>query len=602
MFKEIVDNYNIDSTVLGNMTDRDSSRIRHYKTDSKPVRSVLEQLICSICQIIQDTNDAYINSLLIDKLNRFVSQSRSYSSEIRDKILLTKDICEYVPFILRRSLELSNEPVCEDEPSVKPVMDYRSLVTKVTQAHQFFESNLYQDAIAIYEALENSPMLGELPEQKRIINTDLGLIYRNSGMNQYDIETIKKAEVHFNIASGLAIETGDMAGNAIINKYLGTVAMSLSFLEDAEANLKKAMHYFDLALSALTDVNPEEYARVMINYGNLFIHYSNIRSNRKFLKNAAAYLEKALDFYRNTNSYFEGLCYLHSSSVYTLLAEVSNAKENAEKATNMIQNALRIFTIEDYPLLYAQGISNLGVVHMNLAQYDNTLENCNLAINHINHALSIFAENIDAYSYFIAHLNLSSIYILLVNTTKNYTYLDKAIECIEKCEKHRIPRDTSMNNIKTTLNHADALVAVAEVKKDVRLLKEAEALLSSMLNISAKMKYDYLVAVSESFLAKLNFVRYELTKDISYLNEVLTHANSSFDFFTIQENPLNHAYIAHLAAKAYRFKGDYEKSKQAYEVILNIFTKDKYPDKHKALTEEYYELCKEKGWQIILRL
>lgn len=602
VFKEIVDNYNIDSTVLGTMTDRDSSRIRHYKTDSKPVRSVLEQLISSICQIIQDTNDAYLNSILIEKLNRLVSQNGHFNAEIRKKLTQTRDIQEYVSFILRRSLELSNEPIYTDEPSVKPALDYSSLTLKITQAHQFFESNLYQDAVDLYEEVLRSPKLDEIPEQKRILHTDLGLICRNSGMNQYDIETVKKAAEHFTIASTLAVKAEDYTGNAIINKYLGTVYMSLSFLEDAEVNLKKAMNYNDQALSVLSGVNPEEYARVMINYGNLFIHYSDIRNNRKFLKNAAAYLEKALDFYRNTHSYFEGLCYLHCSSVYTLLAEISNSRENADKATAMIQNALRIFTMEDYPLMYAQCISNLGIVHMHLAQYFNTVENCNLAINHIQHALSIFAENIDAYSYFIAHLNLSSIYIMLVNTTKDNTYLENAIDCIGKCEKRRIPRDSSMNNIKTTLNHADALVAVAEVKKDLRLLKEAEILIHSMLTVSTKMKYDFLTAIAESFLAKLNFVRYELTRDSSYLDELLSHTKAASEFFTIQENPLNHAFVSHLAAKAYHYKGDYEASKHEYEVLLNIFSKDKYAEKHKALTEEYYDLCKEKGWQIILRL
>jgi tetratricopeptide (TPR) repeat protein len=602
VFKEIVDTYDIDSTILGNMTDRDSSRIRHYKTDSKPVRSVLELLINSIGMIINETNDSYINSLLIEKLNRLANQRMLFTDDIRNTLLHTKEIQEYVPFILRRSLELNNDSVKEGATATKPGINSRTLVTKVAQAHQYFESNLYQDALDLYNDLLGCSSLIELPEQSLIIHTDLGLIYRNSGMNQYDIDTIRLAVKHFKLALKFVTDCGDPVANAIINKYLGTVYMSLSFLEDAENNLKRAINYFDISLSLLDGVNPEEYARVLINYGNLFIHYSNIRSARKFLKNSAAYLERALDYYRNTNNYFEGLIYLHCSSTYSLLSEISNTRENAEKAIQSIQNALRVFTIEDYPLLYAQCISNLGLVHMTMAQYDNTVENCNIAINHINQALRIFAENIDAYSYFIAHLNLSSIFILLVNTTKDYSYLEKAISSIEKCEKHKIPRNNSMNNIKTTLNHADTLIALAEVKKDTKLLVEAETLLNSTLETTTTMKYDYLVAMIESLLSKLSYVRFELTKNTAYLDDVLAHANTSIEFFSIQENPLYHAYVSHLIAKAYRYKGDYEKSKQVYEVILNIFTKEKYAEKHKLITDEYYDLCKEKGWQIILRL
>lgn len=602
VFKEIVDTYDIDSTILGSLTDRDSSRIRHYKTDSKPVRSVLELLINSISMIINETNDPYINSLLMDKLNKKAAEGSFFTNDIQERLLQIKDIQEYVPFILRRSLELNNYSVKAAPATAKSGIDCRTIVTKVTQAHHYFESNLYQDALNIYQNIVECPSLTKLPEQSLIIHTDLGLIYRNSGMSQYDIDTIRLAIKHLKFALKLVTDQGDQTGTAVINKYLGTVYMSLSFLEDAEPNLKRAIHYFDISLGLLNEDNPEEYAKVLINYGNLFIHYSNIRNSRKFLNNAASYLEQALDFYKNTSSYFEGLIYLHCSSTYSLLSEISNTKENAEKAIQNIQNALRIFTIEDYPLFYAQCVSNLGLVHMIMAQYDNTIDNCNIAISHISHALSIITEKVDTYSYFIAHLNLSSIYILLVNTTKDYSYLDKAISSIEECEKHKIPRINSMNNIKTTLNHAETLIALSEVKKDMKLLEEAEAILTSAVEISSNMKYDYLMAMSESLLAKLYYVRFELTKNKVYLDDVLAHSNTAIDFFSIQENPLYHAYVSHLIAKACRYKGEYERSKQIYEIILNIFTRERYTEKHKLMTEEYYDLCKEKGWQIILRL
>ncbi len=602
IFKEIVDSFDIDSTVLGNMTDRDASRIRHYKTDSKPGKSVLEQLINSICHIISETNDSYINSELIVKLNLLVNQNGLFPEHIRIRLSEIKDISTYLPFILRRSLELSSSPQGESSQFDTPIFDSNSIITKVTQAHQYFENNLYQDAITIFNEVLSSRKLSDLPAQNQLVHTDLGLIYRNSGLNQYNLDMIKLSIHHLDIASKISLDIGDLLNNAIINKYIGTVYMSLSNLEDAEANLKKAMKHYDIALGVLIDLNQEEYSRVMINYGNLFIHYSGIRNSRKILKNAISYLDKAIDYYKDTNNYFEGLTYLHCSSAYSLLAEISNTQENAKHAIAMVGNAMKIYTVEDYPLFYGQCLSNLAHIHLMMAEYGNTLDNCEIAISQINQALNIFAENIDTYSYFIAHLNLAAVYILLNNATKDCTYLDKAMECIGKCQKHRIKQDCSLNNIKINLSHAEVLINYGEVKKDPAFLIEAENIINEGLEISQEMKYDYLTGISEGLLAKLYLARYYITGDTNQLEEVLLHANISLEIFTIYDYPLYNASTSHLIAKAYRLRGDYERSKHEYEVILNIFTKEKYTEKNAAITEEYYDLCKEKGWQIILKL
>ncbi len=589
VFKEIVETYYLDSTVLGNMTDRDPSRIRHYKSDSKPGKAVLEQLITSICSVIADTNDPYVNSILIDKLNRMVKNSRLFTSDIYVKLSDMRDILIYVPFILRRSLEISTAAKRPRKTGSNHYLDTRGVMTKVSQGHNLFVNNLYQDAVRLYEELLNNPVLSELPEQELTIHTDLGLIYRSEGIYKYNPDTLKLAAHHFDLSSQLALALSDLQGNAVINKYLGTVYMSLSVFEAAEPNLKKAASYYDLALSAL-DKDQEEYSRVMINYGTLFIHYANIRSTRNFMRNAISYFEHAISFYKDANNYFKAMAYLHSSLAYSALSEISNAQENAGNAIRMVNQALEIYTIEDHPLLYAQCISNLGHIHLMMAVYNNTVENCNKAVNYIHHVLNVCDENVDTYTYWVSNLNLTALYILLSNYTKDYSYLDKAAECLEECQKHNLTRDNSINTIKADLNHAEVLIGMAAAKKDNSMIDKAMKILDSTLAVTHRMEYETITAMAEDIYAKAYYNRFQMTKEASDLDELLIHAGRALKIFTINEYPLCYGTTSHLVAKAYREKGDVLRSKREYEGLFNIFTKEKYTEKHMQLLDEYNAL------------
>jgi len=212
----------------------------------------------------------------------------------------TTNIGDYVAFILRRSLELSNDSAKESDPAEVQLTDDQGIITKVSQGHNYFLNNLYDEAVDLFQELLKNTYLAYLPDQHQLVHTDLGLIYRSFGLNKYDPDILNLALHHLEQASKIALEKGDIIGNAVINKYTGTIFTSLSYFENAELNLKKSISHYDLALAALAGKDPEEYSRVMINYGTLFIHYSNIRNTRYFLKNAITYFEKAIEYYKDT--------------------------------------------------------------------------------------------------------------------------------------------------------------------------------------------------------------------------------------------------------------------------------------------------------------
>jgi hypothetical protein len=593
IFKEIVDTYYIDSNVLGGMIDRDSSRIRHYKSDSKPGKAILDKLITSLCEIIDEKNDYHTNTILMERLNHYVNQQEIITDEIRAKLSEIKSIDTYISLLLRKSRELSSDSNNIDHLFVVKqdiTAHDQTFIAKVNQAHQYFENSLYDEAISIYENLIEDPQILKFPQLSQTTHTDLGLIYRNCALSQYNQEVLNKSIHHLTVASTISFEQNDLTNYALINKYLGTIYTVLFNIEDSENNFKKAIHFYDIASGVFYN-NLEEQAKVFINYGILFLHYSNLRNSRNFLKNAISYFIKAINYFEeNDNDYFHALACLNCSGAYSFLAEISNTKTNAVLAIQMVQNALKIFTIEDYPIQYAQSISNLGHTHYIMANYSDTTNNCSKAIKYINHALSIVTEDKDTNSYLIAHLNLSAIYVLLSHYTNRQDNIKNAAESLEKCKKYYTHHSNSLDHLKTNLNYAEVLIEIGEFNVDRNLLNEAETVLKSTLDLCFRLNCSYLSASANFSLSRIYFNYYKMNKLPEYLDSALTLAKDTLTIFSINDYPLHHALTMHHITKIYHYIQDYDSCKTAYESMLRIYTREKYPDKYMVIIEEYNEV------------
>jgi len=592
IFKEIVDTFYIDNAILGEMINRDSSRIRHYKLDGKPSKIILDKLISSLCEIIYEKNDDYINLIFMEHTKELIQSKELFTDEIRQKLSIIQDINIFISLLLRKSLECSvASSLIANSSSMgsKISLGNHRLTTQVNQAHQYFENNLYPEAVSIYEELLSTDQLFELPILKKTIYTDLGLIYRNYALSKYDSILLKKAIYHFDIAAILSLDTEDLLNYGLVNKYLGTAYTFLYNFEDSENNLKKSYEYYDIALSALQDVNnPEEQSKVHINYGILFIYHATIRNSRDFLGNSISYFNKAINYFdANSIPYFKALASMNCSGSYTFLAELCNTKIHTTQAITMVQQALEVFTIEDYPLLYASCISTLGHIYYVQATCTDTITNCHKAINYIMHALTIATKEIDANTYLIAHLNLSATYILLGRNCDIEENTEKAIQSLEICNNYYNELSNSINNLKTNLNYAELLIEIGELKHDMKLLKESEKILVNVVELCENMNFSYYKSITNYNLARIYYLYYKTNSQEKFLKQTSAITSKTLEIFTVHDYPLNYAHTMHLVAKIHECTGEYDEQKQAYENVLSIITKEAYPVKYDIVIDEY---------------
>ncbi|OYT41998.1 MAG: hypothetical protein B6U86_01340, partial [Candidatus Altiarchaeales archaeon ex4484_43] len=95
---------------------------------------------------------------------------------------------------------------------------------------------------------------------------------------------------------------------------------------------------------------------------------------------------------------------------YRTLAEVRNKEENLTKAIRAYEEALKIRTVEKYPVNYATTQNNLGNAYRTLAEVRNKEENLTKAIRAYEEALKIYTVEKYPVNYATTQNNLGNAY------------------------------------------------------------------------------------------------------------------------------------------------------------------------------------------------
>ena len=98
-----------------------------------------------------------------------------------------------------------------------------------------------------------------------------------------------------------------------------------------------------------------------------------------------------------------------------IYGELSNFKDraaNAEKAIKAYKEALKVYTIDKFPMDYAMTQNNLGNAYGTLAEVEDKAENCKKATEAFNKALKIFTKNEFPEVYSLIASNLKKLFKL----------------------------------------------------------------------------------------------------------------------------------------------------------------------------------------------
>jgi len=267
--------------------------------------------------------------------------------------------------------------------------------TRDIKSNLFYAISKYEKALEIYKEDKETPnyfqvsnnlanayfVLGEISGDHDLINKSISEYTKVIDYFEAEKFFLDCAKARYNMGRAYFI-TGD--------KML------------AEENFVNAEELCNKALSNCTiDSNPDLYAPVQSNLGNIYKLRAEVSGQKEFLEKAIKGYEEALKVWRaETNPSIYASIHKCIGDIYLMLYKYDSQerKENLKKSQKAYEEALKIKITEKYPLENAEIKCSMGDTYLYLYSTENACEYLGYALDCYNQALIIYVQEQIAYS------------------------------------------------------------------------------------------------------------------------------------------------------------------------------------------------------------
>ena len=168
---------------------------------------------------------------------------------------------------------------------------------------------------------------------------------------------------------------------------------------------------------------------------------------------------------------------------YWRLAEVEAPLENCDRAIAAYEEALLIWTHEDFPIQYATTQNGMGNAYCTLAEVTAPAENCKRAINAFKAALQVWTLDNFPIDYSITQNNLGAAYSTLTEVEEKAANCKRAIAAYEAALQVKLLEYSPINYAWTQNNLGVACNRLAEVEEKAANCKRAIAAYEATLQV-----------------------------------------------------------------------------------------------------------------------
>ena len=155
--------------------------------------------------------------------------------------------------------------------------------------------------------------------------------------------------------------------------------------------------YGELSRSAQVREEPRLRADNRRRTGDISWKLAQYRARRDNSQRAVSAYEEALRVYTLEDFPMDyGMTQNNLGAAYGTLAEVEEKGENCGRAIGAYEEALRVYTLEDFPMDYGMTQNNLGTAYSTLAEVEEKGENCRRALEAYRQALGVYTEELSA--------------------------------------------------------------------------------------------------------------------------------------------------------------------------------------------------------------
>jgi tetratricopeptide (TPR) repeat protein/energy-coupling factor transporter ATP-binding protein EcfA2 len=526
------------------------------------------------------------------------------------------------------------EAILEDVPGryYLPLQYYRekfertkekgdAIKVSIAQCKTKYEPEIYKQFRELYSlmkpiepGLELLPILGEeirrylTEKEKARISNMLGNIYWN--LSNYKVEkaeNCRKAIEAFEEALKVYSLKRFPIQYAMTQNNLGMAYKTLAEVEAKGENCKKAIEACKEALKIRTlEHFPMDYAVTQNNLGNAYKTLAEVEAKGENCKKAIEAYEGALKVWTLERFPMDyAMTQNNLGTAYGMLARVeanANAKaENCKKAIGAFEEALKIRTLEHFPMDYAMTQNNLGAAYGTLAEVEAKGENCKKAIEAFEEALKIRTLEHFPMDYAMTQNDLGNAYKTLAEVEAKGENCEKAIEAYEEALKFYTLKRFPMQYAMTQNNLGTAYRTLAGVEAKGGNCKKAIEAFKEALKIRTLEHFPMDYAVTQDNLGNA----YRTLAGVEAKGENCKKAIEAFKealkVYTLGRFPMQYAMTQNNLGTAYgtlaRVEAKGENCKKAIEACreaLKVFTEAEFPEFYKLVARNLrllYAFC-----------
>ncbi len=274
---------------------------------------------------------------------------------------------------------------------------------------------------------------------------------------------------------------------------------------------------------------------------------------------------------------------LIAGDIYNKLSEYKERALNSKKAISAYEEALKVYTLDRFPMDYAMTQNGLGTAYVTLANVESKVENCKKAISAFKEALKVRTLGRFPEDYAMTQNNLGNAYVRLAEVESPAENCKKAISAYEEALKvytlGRFPEDYAM----TQNNLGNAYGTLAEVESTAENCKKAINAFKKALDIYTSDRSPMQYAATQNNLGIVYNTLAEVASRAENCKKAINAFKKALDIYTPDRFPMQYAKAQNGLGIAYNTLAEVEskaenckKATSAFKEALKVFTEKEF--------------------------
>jgi len=278
-------------------------------------------------------------------------------------------------------------------------------------------------------------------------------------------------------------------------------------------------------------------------------------------------------------------------TAYVTLADVEANAENCKKATKAFKEALKVYTLERFPMQYATTQNNLGTAYGTLAEVEVKAENCKKAITAYEEALKVYTLERFPTDYAMTQNNLGTAYGTLADVEAKAENCKKATKAFKEALKVYTLEHFPMDYAMAQNNLGAAYRTLAEVEATAENCKSAIKTFKEALEVRTLERFPMQYGATQNNLGTAYGRLAEVEAKAENCRKAIKAFKEALKVRTLERFPMDYAMTQNNLGAAYRTLADVEakaenckKAIKAFKEALKVRTLERFPMQY-AMTQ-----------------